>query len=106
MSRQIQLFEPGERNVSDGSTGAPGFWGTSWAALRALQGEELDKAQQIAQEVSHLAVIPYQRGIAENFTFQFEGRSFQIKGIEDIDEMHVQLVLYAFEVGQNAGQQS
>ena len=38
-------------------------------------------------------------------TFTWENRSFQIAAVDDPDELHVELHLYAFEVGQNAGQQ-
>lgn len=104
-NRLIELFLPGQRDVGDGSTGPPSFYGTSWAAKRALQGTEIDKAQQIAQKVSGLWVIPYQLGILESMTFTWENRSFQIAAVDDPDELHVELHLYAFEVGQNAGQQ-
>lgn len=106
MSRQVTFFQPGIRNPVDASTGPPAAYGTSWAAIRALQGQELDKAQQIAQKVTHLVVIPYQPGIAESMTLQQEQRTFQIMAIEDPDEMHFELQLYCMEIGQNAGQQS
>jgi SPP1 family predicted phage head-tail adaptor len=105
-TRQIELFLPGVRNPEDGSTGPPAAYGTSWAAKRGLQGQEIDKAQQIAQKISALWVIPYQLGIVEAMTFVEENRSWQIAAIDDPDELHVELRLYAFEVGQNSGQQS
>lgn len=106
MNRQIQLFLPGIRNPEDGTTGPPAAWGISWAAKRALQGTEIDKAQQIVQKVSNLWVIPYQLGIVESMTFTWQNRSYQIAAVDDPDEMQVELHLYAFEIGQNAGQQS
>jgi SPP1 family predicted phage head-tail adaptor len=105
-NRQITLFLPGLRDAGDGSTGPPAAWGTSWAAKRPLQGQEIDKAQQIAQKISGLWVIPYQLGILESMTFTIEGRTFEIAAIDDPDEQHIELHVYAFEVGQNAGQQS
>lgn len=104
MSRQVTLYQAGQHNVSDGSTLPPEPFITSWAAMRALGGDELDKAQQIAQESTHLVVIPYQRGITENMLVEFEGRFFQIKFIEDPDELHWELRLFCSERGQNAGQ--
>lgn len=106
MSRQVTLYQPGQRNASDGSTAPPDPFVVSWAAIRALGGDELDKAQQIAQETTHLVAIPYQRGITEAMLVNFEGRFFQIKYIEDPDEMHWELRLFCAEIGQNAGQQS
>ena len=78
----------------------------SWAAIRALQGAELDKAQQIAQTIAQLVTIPFQRGISQNMTVKTgDGRIFHIKFIEDPDNRQVELRLYCAEVGQNAGQQ-
>lgn len=106
MTRQVTLYLPGIRSPLDASTGPPAAYGTSWAAFRALQGQELDKAQQIAQKVTHLVVIPYQPGIVESMTLQLEQRTFQTMAIEDPDEIHIELRLYVMEIGQNAGQQS
>src|SRR4051812_44735854 len=82
----------------------------SWAAVRALTSEEMDKAQQIAQRVTHLFTVPYQPGIQESMQLgMYEGsvlRMFQIAGIEDPDEMHFELRIMAFEINQNAGSAS
>jgi len=105
-NRQITLFLPSGRDASSGANEQPSPRGTSWAAKRPLQGKEVDRAQQLSQAISGLWIIPYQLGILESMTFTVENRSFQIAGIDDPDELHVELHLYAFEVGQNAGQQS
>lgn len=104
MSRLVTLYQPGQRNPADGTSTGPEPFVQSWAAIRALAGEELDKAQQIAQESTHLVAVPYQHGITENMLVVFEGRTFQIKYIEDPDEMHWELRLFCAETGQNAGQ--
>jgi SPP1 family predicted phage head-tail adaptor len=103
MSRQISLYRPGIRNVTDGSISPATFAFTSWAAIRALTGDEVDKAQQITQEVEHVITVPYQLGIAESWTVQFEDRMFQIKYLEDEDEQHIFLDLFCEEIGQSAG---
>jgi SPP1 family predicted phage head-tail adaptor len=105
-SRQIVLMLPGARNTADGSTFPPSPAITSWAEIRSLRGQELDKAQQIAQEADHMVSIPYQTGITLAMLVEFESRIFQIKYIEDEDERHVFLDLYCAEVGQNAGSQA
>jgi|SRR5579863_4169338 len=106
MNRWIEFYSPGARNA-DGSSGPPGAAFSTWAALYALMGDELDKAQQIAQRVSHLAVISYQLDVEENMTIQFneagQTRVFQIAAIDDTDELHWQLKIYCFEINQNAG---
>ena len=82
----------------------------TWAAMRALGGDELDKAQQIAQRVSHLVTIRYQPGVLESMQVgMYEGavlRMFQIAAIEDPDERHVELRMMCFEINQNAGSAS
>lgn len=79
----------------------------SWAAMRALGGQEIDKAQQFAQRSTHLITLPYQTGVEESMTVSFnEGgatRVFQIEYIEDPDERHIELRLMCFEMNQNAG---
>jgi SPP1 family predicted phage head-tail adaptor len=106
LSRQVVLMQPGGRNTADGSTFPPSPAITTWADIRSLRGEELDKAQQIAQETEHIVSIPYQIGVTLAMTVQFENRSFQIKYIEDEDERHIFLDLYCAEIGQNAGSQT
>lgn len=106
LSRQVTLYLTGQRDATSGAIIPPDPFGPPiWASIRALQGQEIDKAQQIAQAVSHLITISYQLGIQESMLVGFEGRMFQIKYVEDIDERHVQLLLFCDEVGQNAGQQ-
>jgi SPP1 family predicted phage head-tail adaptor len=103
MHYQVQLYSQGQRNPTDGSTMPPSFAVTTWADVRALRGVELDKAQQIAQEVEHLITIPYQPGVTENMRIDFDGRTFEIRYIEDQDERKFFLDLYCAEIGQNAG---
>lgn len=105
MSRQIVLFQPGSRNPADGSNYPPSPAITSWADIRSLRGAELDKAQQIAQEIEHAIRIPYQTGVNQAMLVRFENRNFQVMYIEDEDERHIFLDLYCAEVGQNAGSQ-
>jgi SPP1 family predicted phage head-tail adaptor len=107
MNRQVTFYSPGVRSATDGTTGAPQAAFSTWAALYAIAGVEIEKAQQIAQKVSHLVVIPYQLGVEENMTIQYldngATRIFQIEAVDDPDELRVQLKIYCFEIGQNAG---
>jgi len=102
---RITLFNVGDRDPSSGKTLPPSAWGDRWAKIRALQGQDLYKAQQIAQTVSLLIKIRFERGITENMTIKTpDGRTFQIKAAEDPDNRGWELWLYCAEVGQNAGQ--
>jgi len=106
MNRQVTLNNPA--NPTAGSLANP--FCTSWAAMRALGGQEIDKAQQFAQRSTHLITIPYQFGVQQNMTVTFnEGdvtRTFQIEYIEDPDEQHRELRMMCFEMNQNAGSAS
>ena len=104
LSRWVTIFQPGAR-ASDGGASPPDPNFSTWASISALGGSELDKAQQIAQEVEHLITIPYQTGIRNDAQVKFENRMFLVKFIEDEDENHVFLDLYCCEIGQNAGSQ-
>lgn len=105
ISRQITLYLPGSR-AQDGGTTPPSPYCTTWANILSLRGAELDRADQIAQEVELTLRIPYQIGITGNMLVSFEGEMWQINYIEDQDRRHVFLDLYCAEIGQNAGQQS
>jgi SPP1 family predicted phage head-tail adaptor len=109
MNRWVTFCTPGQRNAdgSGGSTSQPSAAFSCWAAIYALAGEELDKAQQIAQKVSHIVVINYQLGVQANMVIQYiDGgvtRTFQIADITDPDEQRWQLKIFCFEMGTNAG---
>ena len=103
MSRQVTLYLPGSR-AADGGNTPPSVFCTSCADIRSLRGQELDKADQIAQVVELIVTIPYQSGILDSMLVGFEAEMWQISYIEDEDRRHVFLDLYCAEVGQNAGQ--
>lgn len=106
MSRLITLnYSSAGRNATDGGPLPPSPAITTWASIRALKGDELDKADQIAQEADHIVRIPYQSPVTLDMTVGFEGRTFEIKYIEDPDELRFFLDLYCDEIGQNAGAQ-
>ena len=101
MNQQVTILKPSGRN-GDGSTPPPGPFATTWAAIRPLAGNELYKAQQIAQQVSHLVTIPWQMGITQQMTISYEvagnTRIFQIKAIEDPDQRQVELRFLVMEI--------
>lgn len=82
---------------------------STWGRLRTLGGEELDKAQQIAQRSTYMITIPFQSGVVDSMTASVtepDGnvRTFQVEHIEAPDNRHFQLLLYVFEMGQNVGE--
>jgi SPP1 family predicted phage head-tail adaptor len=108
-NRQVTFYSPGGRN-GDGTQQPPSQAFVCWAVIRALQGEELDKAQQITQRVTHTVTIHYRVEVTESMTIGFwefgTERIFQIATIENPDEMQsasAELRVMCFEIGQNAG---
>jgi SPP1 family predicted phage head-tail adaptor len=101
----LTLYLPGSR-AADGGNVPPSPVSTSWADIHSLRGEELDKADQIAQDIQLVVTIPYQTGITGDMLVGFETEMWQINYIDDEDRRHVFLDLYCAEIGQNAGSQS
>lgn len=106
MNRLVMFYSPPAKD-GQGKSQAPSPVFTLWGKLCAIGGQELDKAQQIAQKVTDLLVINYQLGILESMTFTVNEagikRTFQIAAIADPDGQTWQLKIYCFEINQNAG---
>lgn len=101
----VTFYSAGDRDLN-GKTLDPVAFVSLWAKLSELQGQELYKAQQIAQTVTILVETEYYAGIQENMTIRTEdGRTLQIRDIQDPDGRKFVLWHYCEEVGQNAGQQ-
>ena len=101
----VQFCEPGMRDSASGGTLAPNPVFSEWMDIRGVQGYETNKAYQISQEVDHVATMGYREGLSENMILLFDGRSFQIKAIEDEEERKFELKFWLAEIGQNAGGQ-
>jgi len=107
MNRLATFYSPGARD-SQGNAGYPSpAFPAVWAAVYAVAGEELDKAQQIAQKVSDVLVINYRLGVQENMTVQIPEagttRTLQVAAVADPDGQKWQLKVYCFEINTNAG---
>jgi SPP1 family predicted phage head-tail adaptor len=101
MHRQIVFMAPSGRN-QDGSDPPYSPHAVAWAAIRVLQTQELDKAQQIAQELIYLVATPWQRGITQQMRVIYQdesnARTLEIKGIEDVDLRQIELRLRCSEI--------
>lgn len=106
LNRRITFYNP-----PDPSNGieASAFC-DAWAAKRALSGQEMEKAQQIAQRANYLFTVRYQPGILESMQIEeYEAgtpHTFEIANIEDPDGRCLELRIMAFEINQNAGSAS
>jgi|SRR5665213_1634171 len=97
MNRQITLLSADPILNNDGSIGSPTTFGTSWAMILALQGRDLNLAQQIVSTVTHKIVVPYQVGILSSMTVSYGTRTFQINAVQDPDESQSELWLMCTE---------
>lgn len=101
--RQIALYAPGGQDSAGNPIPPSPAFENLWASVTALGGQEIDRAQQIAQDATHLVKMPYFAGVTESMTVQYGTRVFQIHYVEDPDERQVELRLFCSELGQNAG---
>lgn len=101
----ITIYNQPDRDPATGKTLDPTSFTQTWAKIRALSGQEAYRAQQISQNVDQLVIIEYLDGVHESMTIGTEdGRTFQIRFVQDPPNTGVELYLYCEEVGQNAGQ--
>jgi len=96
----INILQP--QRLSDGSQGTATVYASCFASVSALAGREVDKAEQIDQEISHLVVIDYLAGLTEDMKVQVGTRIFEIQYIEDITERQLEHRIFCVERGQNA----
>jgi SPP1 family predicted phage head-tail adaptor len=101
MCHQIAIQQPSGR-AGSGATEPFSPFAASWAAIRALSGQELYRAQQIVNQVTHLITIPYIAGLSAGMTIVFQTRTFQIMAIQDPDERQIELRLLCVERSSNA----
>jgi SPP1 family predicted phage head-tail adaptor len=97
MKHQIILLSNNPTQNADGSFGTPETFGTSWAMILALQGRDLNLAQQIVSTVTHKIVVPWQSGISSSMVVSYGTRTFQINAVQDPDESQFELWLLCTE---------
>lgn len=90
------------RDSETGELREPVEFLTLFAAVRALQGRELEKAQQLVAEVSHSVNLSYVPGVNSAMTVRFRGRTFEILAVLDPDERQIELRLLCRERNQAA----
>lgn len=69
----------------------------TWAKIEPLSGRELQLAQAINPETSHMVVIRYRPGVTTAMRVTYQGRHFNILGILDVEMAHVALELTCAE---------
>lgn len=70
---------------------------TTWASIKPFSGKELERAQQVAGEVSHKITIRYWSSLTRNHRVLFGSRVFDINYINNIGEQSVFQELFCKE---------
>lgn len=68
------------------------------ARVEPLEGRELLLAQQTGMQRPHRFTIRYRTGVTGAKTLLYDGRTFDIKSIQDPEEKHRELILQADEI--------
>lgn len=68
------------------------------ARVEPLQGNELLRAQQTGMQRPHRFTIRYRSDVTGAKTILYDGRTFDIKSIQDPEEKHRELLLQADEI--------
>jgi len=103
MVDEIALLTPSPtRDSETGEFGAPVEFVTLFAAVSALTGRELEKAQQLVAEVTHSVNLCYLPGVNSAMTVFFRSRIFEILAVLDPDERQIELRLLCRERNQVA----
>lgn len=106
MQHRISLLKQHPQRDAAGEFLPMTVFSDTWAAIKLLQGRNLEKAQQISSEVTHTVVISYEPNIDSSLMVKFENRYFRIMAVVDPDERKMELHLLCLEVDEGeAGEQ-
>lgn len=71
---------------------------TVWAAVEPLRGREFWDAQQLNAEVTARIRLRYLSGVGPTMRVVYDGRTFEVDSVIDVDERHRELQLMCKEV--------
>lgn len=72
--------------------------GTIRASIKQLSGTELVNAKQVDGEVTHVLGARYQSGLTIENRLVFDGRTFGILNVNDVEERHRDLEILCKEI--------
>ena len=68
-----------------------------WASVEPLAGRELERARAVVANATHKITMRYLSTITVRDLLTFDGRTFHIEAIQDVDERNIELVLTCVE---------
>jgi SPP1 family predicted phage head-tail adaptor len=93
-NQQITLLMPAADSLSDGTPNTPTTYGTTWAAVRLMRQQEIDKTELVQGAVYYDVRIPYDSNVNSQFTvLSAAGETWYIESLGDIDQRQVELKL-------------
>jgi len=87
----------GQDSMGGQTAGAGSTFATVWASVEALSAREIFAAQQITAQVSHKVTIRWLDGVKAKMAVSFDGRAFDIVGVQNPDGRHKMLILLCLE---------
>ena len=86
-----------EKNlVDDGQGGFTNTWSdvaTVWASIKEAKASEKLWAERLEQNITHRMAIRYRANLSTDMQIIYDGRTFQLHGIQDPDEKKHWLIL-------------
>lgn len=74
------------------------LYATLWGSVSPMTGRELENAQQIIGEKTHMVKIRYNSSVAITDRFTFDSRTFEVVHILDADERNIRMEIMAKEI--------
>lgn len=103
LRHRVTIMSPpdpaGPKNSYNKPTGAWTATGTYWAFVKPLAGRELEVAQQIRGDVSHLVTMRRVGPIAPPQYLLYKGKRLNIDAVIDVDERGKELHIYCTQPG-------
>jgi SPP1 family predicted phage head-tail adaptor len=101
LRHQVQIQQLTEVSDSFGGAGTQQWatiaGGTVWAAVEPASVREYVTAQQMAAEATTTIRMRYHAGVKPKMRVLYGSRVFDIQGIMDVDERHIELRLICIE---------
>jgi|SRR5665213_2746613 len=98
LRHRITIMQPSTARDGNGELLAPVEFACRWAAVAAMNGQQLYRAGQFASQANYQIVLRYICGVLPQMTVLFGTRTFEILYVVDEQERHIKTTLFCREV--------